>query len=292
MIDDLKAMAIFVETVKRGSFRGAAKALDLSPSVVSYQISQLEERLGTALIYRSTRKLSKTTEGDILYNHAVEMIDKAELGLRAISGHHTATGKLTVTLPLSVTTDIITHKLAEFSKQNPGIHIHFIYSDKRRDLVAEGIDIAFRMGSMPDSSLNAKKLSDKHRTLACSPKYYAKHPEPKCPEDLRNWNWIKHDTLPNRRTFLKAGNKRFEVDLKGNISANSAEAMVQFALHGLGISTAAQWLIEDHLKEGRLVRVLPDWEVEAMPFYAVWHGNITDCSNTRRLLNFLENYKE
>lgn len=292
MIDDLKAMAIFVETVKRGSFRGAAKALDLSPSVVSYQISQLEERLGTALIYRSTRKLSKTTEGEILFNHAVEMLDKAELGLRAISGHNTATGKLTITLPLSVTTDIITHKLAEFSKQNPGINIHFIYSDKRRDLVAEGIDIAFRMGSMPDSALNARKLSDKHRTLACSPEYYAKHPEPNCPEDLRNWNWIKHDTLPNRRTFLKAGNKRFEVDLKGNISANSAEAMVQFALHGLGISTAAHWLIEDHLKEGRLVRVLPDWEVEAMPFYAVWHGNITDCSNTRRLLNFLENYKE
>jgi DNA-binding transcriptional LysR family regulator len=103
MIDDLKAMAIFAETIKRGSFRAAAKSLKLSPSVVSYQISQLEERLGTTLIYRSTRNLSKTAEGEILFNHAFEMLDQAELGLNKISGHNVATGSLTVTLPLSIT---------------------------------------------------------------------------------------------------------------------------------------------------------------------------------------------
>jgi DNA-binding transcriptional LysR family regulator len=289
MIDDLKAMAIFAETVKKGSFRGAATSLDLPPSVVSYQISQLEERLGTTLLYRSTRKLSKTTEGKVLYNHAVEMLDQAELGLNKVSGHNVATGKLSITLPLSMTSDIITKQIADFSKENPGIELHVMYSDTRMDLTADGIDLAFRMGSLPDSSLNAKKIADKSRTLACSPEYYAKHPVPKTPEDLVDWNWIKHDMLPGMRTFVKDG-KTIDMELKGNISANSAEAMVKFALYGLGISTAAHWLIKDELADGRLVWVLPEWEVQKMPLYAVWHGNITECSNTRRLLNFLRDY--
>ncbi|MBL4601615.1 MAG: LysR family transcriptional regulator [Emcibacteraceae bacterium] len=290
MIDDLKAMAIFAETIKRGSFRAAAKSLQLSPSVVSYQISQLEERLGTTLIYRSTRKLSKTAEGEILYNHAVEMLDQAELGIRNVSGHNIARGKLNITLPLSMTGDILTKQLAEFSIQNPEIKMHVIYSDTRLDLTADGIDIAFRMGSLPDSSLNAKKIAVKKRTLACSPEYYAKHPEPTRPEDLNDWNWIKHDMLPNTRTLIKDDNRSYQLELEGNISANSAEAMVKFAVYGLGISTAAHWLIEDELKDGRLIQVLPDWEVEPMPLYAVWHGNVTKCSNTRRLLNFIKNY--
>jgi DNA-binding transcriptional LysR family regulator len=287
MIDDLKAMAIFAETVKRGSFRAAAKSLQLSPSVVSYQISQLEERLGTTLLYRSTRKLSKTAEGEILFNHATVMLDQAELGIQNVSGHNMATGKLNITLPLSMTSDVITKQIADFSKQNPGIEMHVLYSDNRLDLTADGIDLAFRMGSLPDSALNARKVALKERTLACSPEYYAKHPVPKTPEDLIGWNWIKHDMLPGMRSFSKDG-KTFNMELKGNISANSAEAMVKFALYGLGISTAARWLIEDELADGRLVHVLPDWTVEPMPLYAVWHGNITECSNTRKLLNFLK----
>ncbi|MBT6033759.1 MAG: LysR family transcriptional regulator [Kordiimonadaceae bacterium] len=287
MIDDLKAMAIFAETVKRGSFRAAAKSLQLSPSVVSYQISQLEERLGTTLLYRSTRKLSKTAEGEILFNHATVMLDQAELGIQNVSGHNMATGKLNITLPLSMTSDVITKQIADFSKQNPGIEMHVLYSDNRLDLTADGIDLAFRMGSLPDSALNARKVALKERTLACSPEYYARHPVPKTPEDLIGWNWIKHDMLPGMRSFSKDG-KTFNMELKGNISANSAEAMVKFALYGLGISTAARWLIEDELADGRLVHVLPDWTVEPMPLYAVWHGNITECSNTRKLLNFLK----
>ena len=108
MIDDLKAMAIFAETVKRNSFRGAAKLLNLSPSVISYQITKLEERLGTALIYRSTRKLSLTAEGEKLNKHAIEMLNQAELGIRNVSGHDVAIGKLNITLPLSMNSDILT----------------------------------------------------------------------------------------------------------------------------------------------------------------------------------------
>lgn len=289
MIDDLKAMAIFAETVKRGSFRGAAKSLKLSPSVVSYQITKLEERLGTALIYRSTRKLSLTAEGEKLFKHATEMLNQAELGIRNVSGHDIATGKLNITLPLSMNSDILTQQLADFSLANPGIEIHFIYSDERLDLVAEGIDIAFSLGSLPDSRLNVKKLGDKKRTLVCSPDYYAKHDKPITPDCLKDWNWIRHDMLPGNRNLIKNG-KKVVLGLTGNVSANSAEAMVEMAVRGLGLTTAAHWLIENYLKTKKLVHVLPDWNVEPMPLYAVWHGNITEGSNTRRLLNFIRDY--
>ena len=290
MIDDLKAMAIFAETVKRGSFRAAAKSLNLSPSVVSYQITQLEQRLGTALIYRSTRKLSKTAEGEVLYKHAVDMLDNAQIGINKVSGHDVATGRLIITLPGSLSRDELSKQLVEFSKQNPGIHLQCIYSDDQLDLIADGIDIAFRMGSMPDSTLNSKKLASKKRTLACSPEYYKMHPEPKHPQDLANWNWLRHDLLPNHRELRKKGHEPYQVEIKGTVSANSAEAMVEFAILGLGISTISHWLIEEELKDGRLIRVLPDWDAAPIPLYAVWHGNITECSNTRRLLDFLQNY--
>ncbi len=289
MIDDLKAMAIFAETIKRGSFRAAAEALDLSPSVVSYQITKLEERLGSALIYRSTRKLSMTAEGETLFDHATQMMDQAELGIRIVSGHDHATGRLNITLPLSMSGDILTQQLAAFARENPGIDCHFIFDDARLDLVALGIDIAFSLGSLPDSSLNVKRLGTRGRTLVCSPDYLSRHETPHHPRDLKGWSWIKHDILPGSRTLI-SGNERIETNLTGTISANSSVAMVEFTVAGLGLCTAADWLIEDHLKEGRLVRVLPEWDVEAMPLYAVWHGNIGDCSNTRRLLNFLRDY--
>ncbi len=289
MIDDLKAMAIFAETIKRGSFRAAANALDLSPSVVSYQITKLEERLGSALIYRSTRKLSMTAEGEVLYAHATHMMDQAELGIRSVSGHDHATGRLNVTLPLSMNGDILTEQLAAFARENPGIDCHFIFDDARLDLVAEGIDIAFSLGSLPDSALNVKRIGTRGRTLVCSPDYYKKHEEPHHPRDLKDWDWIKHDILPGNRTLYK-GKERVDTNLTGHVSANSSVAMVEFTVAGLGLCTAGDWLIEDHLKEGRLIRVLPEWDVEEMPLYAVWHGNISDCSNTRRLLNFLADY--
>lgn len=286
MIDDLKSIAIFAETVKHGSFRAAARTLNLSPSVVSYQITGLEKRLGSALLYRSTRKLSMTAEGETLYRHALEMLDQAEQGVRNVSGRDMVTGRLNVTLPLSMTGDILTSQLSEFALENSGIEMHFIFDDARLDLVAEGIDVAFSLGSLPDSNLNVKRLGTRGRTLVCSRDYYAKHSAPVHPNDLKGWSWIKHDILPGCRTLIK-DSKKIDTCLTGSVSANSSVAMVEFTVAGLGLCTAGNWLIEDELADGRLIHVLPDWEVEPMPLYAVWHGNITDCSNTRRLLNFL-----
>ena len=115
MIDELRAMALFAETIKQGSFRGAAKVLNLSPSVVSYQISQLEQRLGSALIYRSTRKLSLTHEGEVLYTHALQMLDCAQQGLSKVAANaQELTGKLTITLLAALIRSPLNQQIARF----------------------------------------------------------------------------------------------------------------------------------------------------------------------------------
>jgi len=288
MIDELRAIAIFAETIKQGSFRGAAKSLNLSPSVVSYHVTQLEQRVGTALIYRSTRKLSLTHEGKVLYQHAIDMLYSAQQGLdKVVSNSGMATGKLTITIPSGLTRAPFNQKIAEFSKLNPGIELHISYTDTRLDLIEKGIDLAVRIGNMADSSLKSKRIGQIERRLVCSAEYWDQQQEPVHPQDLVSWNWIKLEMLPNHRTLLKAEHPPFQVNFNSRICVNSVEAMAQLCIHGLGLATPPDFLVEQGLGTGKLVEVLSEWRVEAIPLFAVWPNNVSDNSNTRCLLNHL-----
>jgi len=288
MIDDLRAVAIFAETIKQGSFRGAAKKFGLSPSVISYHITQLETHLGVALIYRSTRKLSLTSEGEMLYRYACDMLDSVERGLSEVSSKGlNPTGKLSVSVPSSLTKGSISKRIASFSKLNPGIDLHIAYTDSRQDLIANGIDLALRAGDMDDSSLLSKQIGHISRTLVCSPDYAATQVAVTCPDDLTSWNWIKHTMLPPCRTLHKEGVQAVKVKFNSTVSVNSVEAMTQLAIHGVGLSTPPSIFVEQALDEGTLLEILPDWYVEPIPLHAVWPNNVLQGSNAKRLLNHL-----
>lgn len=147
MIDRLRQMAIFAKTIDHGSFRGAARALNLSPSVVSHHISQLEEHLGVALIYRSTRKLTLTKEGERLLVATRKMLEAVEGELFTISSQATApSGDLRLTVPSVLSQSTITDRLAAFSCRYPRINLSLDYSDTRHALIDNGLDLAIRMG--------------------------------------------------------------------------------------------------------------------------------------------------
>lgn len=288
MIDELRAIAIFAETIKQGSFRGAAKVLDLSPSVVSYHITQLEERVGTALIYRSTRKLSLTHEGEILYQYANDMLSSAQQGLSKVTlDGSEATGKLTVTVPSALTRAPITQAIAEFSRLNPGVELHIGYTDARQDIIANGIDLAISAGRLSDSSLKSKRIGEVERKLVCSPEYWSQQKKPTHPQDLASWNWIKLEMLPNYRTLRKPSHKPIRINFNSNVYVDSVEAMTQLCVCGLGLATPPNYLVDEYLDSGKLSEVLSEWRVEPIPLYALWHGNVSDNSNARRLLNYL-----
>lgn len=288
MIDELRSMAIFAETIKQGSFRAAGKELKLSPSVVSYQVTQLEKSLGTALIYRSTRKLSLTSEGAVLYQSALNMLQAAHQGLNQIAlEKQELRGSLTLTLPSALIKSQISKKIAQFSKLHPLLNFKLFYTDHREDLIHKGIDLAFRAGVMDDSNLKSKKIGEIKRKLVCSYDYWQAHKPPISPSDLTTWNWIKLDMLPSLRTVVNATGERYEIAFESNISVNSVEAMTQLCINGAGISSPPTYLVERAINNNTLVELLPNWQVEAIPLYAVWPNNIFQNSSAKRLLEFL-----
>ncbi len=288
MIDNLRSVAIFAEAIKSGSFRAAANNLGLSPSVVSYHISQLEQRLGSALIYRSTRKLSLSHEGEILYQYASDMLGSFQQGIDEVTSvSHQPRGKLKLSMPAVLIQSTLNQKLAGFSKQYPGIELDIIYTDTRQDLIGQGIDLAIRAGEMQDSSLKSKRLGKIKRKLVCSPEYLENRAMPEHPSELESWNWIKLAMLPNMRELKRGNDISVEVNFRSNISVDNVDAMARLCILGLGVSTPPIYLVDEALEHGELIELLPDWQVEPVSLHACWPENVSADSNTRRLLAYL-----
>lgn len=288
MIDKLRSMAIFAETIKQGSFRAAAKELKLSASVVSYQITQLEKSVGTALIYRSTRSLSLTSEGEVLYLHALNMIQAAHQGLNQITSQRKELrGTLTLSLPSALIKSDLSKKIAQFSKLHPCLNFKLFYTDDRQDLIHKGIDLAFRAGEMDDSNLMSKRIGEINRKLVCSYGFWKENKNPISPPDLTKLNWIKLDMLTNQRTLINSHGEKNVISFKSNISVNSVEAMTQLCINGAGVATPPDFLIENEIKNNMLIELLTNWQVEPIPLYAVWPNNAFQNNNTKRLLDFL-----
>jgi len=294
MFDKLRAIAIFAETIKQGSFRGAATSFELSPSVVSYQITQLEQELSCILIYRSTRKLSLTDDGKKLYHYAQQMLNAAEQGINSLNkSRPQPIGKLSLSLPSALTKSPITSKLANFSKRYPKILLHIQYTDIRQNIIDQGIDLAIRAGEMSDSNLKMKKVGEIKRLLVCSASYFAKQPLITRPEELSEWQWIKLSMLPNYRVLIHKGKSdsegKQEINIRFNqqITVDNVEAMTQFCLQGCGLATPPDYLVNNAIKDKRLIQLFPTWQVPAVPLYATWPNSHQENSNTRLLIDHL-----
>lgn len=289
MIDELRALAIFAKTVDVGSFRQAAKELNLSPSVVSHHISQLEERLGVTLLYRSTRHLSLTQEGNELFAHAKEMLFAAETGLNAITQQSSEpSGRLIVTLPSFFTRSKLVKDIAAFAQKYTKVELLLNFSDVKQDLIREGIDLAIRIGDLEDSALKAKKLLDMPRKMVVAPTYLEQRKKPHKPQDLLDWDWIGFKMRSHRRTLVHESGKNFEIEFKPRVVADSVEAVSQLAIAGLGLATPPAFLVASELEQKVLIEPLPNWAISSLSVFAVWPPNASKSSLTFRLMHFLE----
>ena len=289
MIDELRALAIFAKVVEAGSFRSAANALKLSPSVVSHHVAQLEERLSVALLYRSTRRLSLTYEGEKLFISAKAMLSAAEKGLNSIAYHATEpTGKLNLTIPAMLTRSPLVGDIAAFAKAFPKVVLSINFSDIQQDLIRESIDLAIRIGHLKDSALKSKRLFTMKRKLVVAPALMGKYKSPRRPEDLFKWDWIGLKMRPNTKTLINQTGKICLIDFEPRIIVDSMDAVCQLAIAGLGIATPPAFLVAKDIHQGYLVEPLPEWQAEPLPVYAVWPPNASKESLTFRLITFLE----
>lgn len=288
MIDELRALAVFAKTTETGSFRAAARALGLAPSVVSHHVSQLESRLGVALLYRSTRRLSLTPDGQALYGHAQAMLQAAETGLNELAGRAAEpAGTLRLSLPAFFARGPLTTSLAAFSRCHPKVELELDYSDEKRDLIRDGIDLAIRIGELQDSALKSRRLFDMPRLLVAAPSLLDARGEPASPAELADWPWLGIRMRAKRKPLIDAAGRRHDFAIQPRITANSVDAACQLAIAGCGLATPPAFLVENELAAGQLRVVLPDCQVEALGVYAVWPANAARESLTLRLVRFL-----
>jgi DNA-binding transcriptional LysR family regulator len=266
-------MAVFAKTVETGSFRAAAKALGLSPSVVSHHVSRLEASLDVVLLYRSTRRIALTDDGAKLYDAASAMMVAAGGGVESVTRRaKSPSGKLVVTAPATLARGKLMDDIAAFAREYPRVELVVSVSDVPVDLLRAGIDVAIRAGTLKDSALKAKRLFAMPRTLVAAPSYVATRPRPHAPADLASWDWIRLTSRPSELAFVHA-NKHVSVKFRARVAADAGDAMLELAVRGLGVVALPTLVTAAALREGRLVEILPEWKLEAPNVYAVWHAN-------------------
>lgn len=275
MFDQLRQIALFAKTVDHGSFRGAARELGLSPSVVSHHISQLEEHLGVALLYRSTRKLAVTREGEQLLAAAYPMIETVEGVLSQLSNSSGApSGELRLTTPSVLIQSPLTDLLASFSMKYPDIKLVLDYSDVRQDIISEGYDVALRMGVDVKNSAVTRNLFQVERRLVASKDYLKGRPKVATPDELLDWDWVQLSQVRHiKPTFRKSGAKSITIKPNAHIISDSALAVYRLARSGVGLAVVLECLAEGDVSSGDVEYVLPNWKLEPINVFATWPAN-------------------
>ncbi|MGC2856822.1 LysR family transcriptional regulator [Novispirillum sp. DQ9] len=271
-MDRLSGMAVFVRVVEEGGFSAAARALGLSKSAVSKQVSALEERLGARLLNRTTRRLALTDAGTAFHERAVRILADAEEAEAAVSQLSTAPrGVLRINAPVTFGIQHLGPLLPEFMAAYPELVVEVTLNDRFVDLVEEGFDVAVRIGRLADSSLIARRLAPVRRLVVASPAYVAAHGAPETPEDLRHHACLHYTYLLRGDVWSLTGTDGRTVDVRvaGRLRANNGDVLRSALLAGLGIAYTPSFIVGRDVAEGRLVRLLPGWEDISAAVYAV-----------------------
>jgi LysR family transcriptional regulator for bpeEF and oprC len=273
-MDQLQGMRVFTRVAELGSFARAAQTLDMSRAMASSYVAQLESHLGTRLLHRTTRKVSVSPQGAIYLDHCKRIlaeIDAADDELRLARDR--PQGKLRVDVPVPFGRYLLMPALPQFTQRYPEISLEVRFNDHFVDILAEGVDVAVRVGKIRSPDLIARKVTAS-RTLTCaSPKYLARAGMPRTPEDLRKHRLIGHLRRDSARPSdwqFRHGSGTRAMRLPMALSFNTAEALLMSVLEGQGIVQQLDILVGGYLAEGRLVEVLHDYSCEGPPMSVVY----------------------
>lgn len=250
---------LFARAVEAGSLSAAGRMLMISPAMMSKRIARLEARLGVRLIHRTTRRLALTEEGVSLHRDIVAILDAIRAAEdRVTNRHHAISGPLRVSAPTSFGRLHVAPHVDCFLKAHPRVELELNLSDAYVDLLADRVDVAVRITSDVPASLEAHPLAANRRILCASPAYLAEHGTPQRIADLASHRLLAADgQLPWR---LISGRSRRQVEGRSHVRTNSSEIVRELALCGVGIALRSLWDVSELVAQGRLVRVLDDWE--------------------------------
>jgi DNA-binding transcriptional LysR family regulator len=289
-MDKFEDLQAFVAVVEAGSFTAAAQRLDVAKSAVSRRVSALEERLGVQLLQRTTRTLNPTESGRSFYAHGARILADLEEAESAIQQEHgDLRGTLRVALPLSFGVRHMCKPIAAFSRRHPRIRFDLDLNDRRVDLIEEGMDLAIRIGHLPDSSLIARKLFDVHTVVCASPGYLSTHGQPASPDALSEHDCLVYSNLPDPDTWRWEDDqgRRRSVEVNVVMRASNGDLLANAAAHGLGIVIQPTFLAAEAIRLGNLVPILENVTWPVSPAYAVYPPTRHMSYRVRAFIDFL-----
>ncbi|NQZ12132.1 MAG: LysR family transcriptional regulator [Algicola sp.] len=285
----LEDMAMFVRIVEAGGIGKAAEQLNLAKSAVSRRLVELETRLDTRLLIRTTRKSSLTDAGQSYYQQALKIIDDvAELNTKTSCSDATLQGILRVAVPLSFSIMHLTPAIDEFSKLHPQLSIVLDFADRQIDLVEEGFELAIRIGVLKDSSLQAKRITPIRHVLVASPVYLEQEGGPKQLSDLAKHRYLQYGTASHTTiNAVTPKGKKQKVQVNAKIKATNGDFLRDMAIAGHGISLLPTFLTWQALCSGDLVEVLGDHQLLETSAYAVYPQTRFLSQRARAFIDFL-----
>jgi DNA-binding transcriptional LysR family regulator len=284
-----RQISTFVEVVARGSLSAAARAEGIAPAMIGRRLDALEQRLGVKLLQRTTRKLVLTNEGAAFLEDCQRILGEleeaesavAERGLRA-SGH------LLISAPAGFGRQHVAPLLPSFLAEHRDVTATLNLNDRVVDLIGEGVDVAVRIASLPDSSLVSVKLADNHRVLVASPDYLKRHGTPQTLADLARHNCLAISSEGSQRgwTFREHG-KNITLKVAGGMACNDGEVLHDWALAGKGLAWRSMWEVGAQIEAGRLVTVLDQFAAPDNAIHAVFAQRRHLPLRIRALVDFL-----
>jgi len=273
-MEDFSAISSFVRVVEAKSFRAAAAQLGMTPSGVSRAVARLEEQIGVRLLFRSTRALNLTDDGESFYHRCKDIL--ADLGEAVDALGYARTkprGKLRVAMNVSVGRAGLIPNLADFEERYPDIRLELSMSERNIGLIEEGIDCAIRMGELEDSNLVARKLGSFSNVLCASPGYLARHGTPTCLNDLKRHQCINYVYPTSGRAYqwqFDSPDGPVALDVDAHLLINDGESVIQAAIAGLGIIQVPHWLAAGPIGHGKLQVIMEDTISTGSPVWIVY----------------------
>ncbi|EFF74892.1 LysR family transcriptional regulator [Achromobacter piechaudii] len=290
---NLNRLQMFVAVVDAGSFTAAADSLGTTKAVVSFNVKQLEQELGVALLTRSTRRLALTPAGEGFHASCSRLLHDADAAVdQARSGQTALSGSLRVTASVDYGNRIVVPALAAFARLHPALRVAYQASSAQADLIGERLDVAIRVGALADSSHRATRIGEFKLLLVASPALLAEHGTPRSLDALAALPWLAN--RPGRSDHWRltdSKGREHALRVAPVAQADTASALLAFAESGCGVAALPDWLLEEPLARGALQRVLPSYALPRQPVCAVYPDTRHVSAKVRRFIDFLRTGK-
>ncbi len=291
-MDQLHAMRVFVRVAERASFSAVAKEASTTQSQVSRQVAHLESHLGAHLFTRTTRSVTLTDEGRLYLDFARRALAEADEGAALVrNGMRRVRGRLRLAMSNGVLRHFVLDAIEPLLAAHPELHIDFTVNDQVPDLVAEGIDLAIRVGALEDSGLMARKLAELPRVVVASRRYLERTaavlPAIVTPETLTQHQCIVHAGPCDRRWHFETDHGPVTVNVGGRVSFSVGEMVREAALRDLGVALGPRQLFADGIESGKLVQLLPGFRVPPVAVHAVYPASRRHVARVEKVIEHL-----